>query len=91
MIIALLLSFVSGLLTHYTNSFVNRVSQPAWRSVSLYLIRITLKTPSLLWIGHTLKDDVKDPVKFLLIAHTLSAATYGMGMIAAWFINEPES
>ena len=87
MITSLLIAFFSGMLTNYTNKMVNKISQAGWRSVSLYLIRTTLKIPSILMINKHLKDKL-DKDELSLVAYILASSAYGMGIITGWLLDE---
>ena len=91
MITALILSFVSGLLTHYSNALVRNVSTPGWRSISFYIIRTTLKIPSILLVHNNLKDDIEDGDKLTLVCYIIASCAYGLGVIFAWLIEGHES
>jgi len=92
MITALLIAFFSGLLTHYGTSLASkRVSLPGWRSISFYIIRSTFRLPSLLMINNEMRKDIKDPQRLMLVSYVLASCAYGVGIIAAWFLNEDKS
>ena len=88
MILSLIVAFVSGVLTNYTNRMVGKVSQAGWRSISLYLIRTTLKIPAVLMIQKQLQDDIEDKQTLTLVSYILASASYGMGVIVGWLLDE---
>lgn len=88
MILSLIVSIMSGFFTHYMNAVVRKVSTPGWRSITFYIIRSTLKIPSILLVSHDLENDIKDRQKSVLVSYIVASCAYGIGVILGWLIDE---
>lgn len=89
-LVTLALSLVLGYFTHFANGFVRKVSSSGWRSYSYYIIRSTLKMPSILMVHSSLKNDIKDTQKLTILSYIVASTAYGLGVVLGWFVDNDD-
>lgn len=87
-ILILIVSVVMGYATHFINAIIKRISTVGWRSITLYILRATIRIPSIMMVAGDLKDDIQDARKLVLVSYIVSSCAFGVGVLLGWLFNE---